>query len=234
MTIVGARPVASATVFEGGQRRVAAALLVLGPTLMLAAAVVSAMARSRWPELEDSALAVAVPAPYFLGLALDLLSVPAMLGFAVIALLALRPWARRTAWTGAVALGLQGCGLAAVTGMELCAATMAVNGFDPAKVADVMNAHITDSSAGITLAILFFPTEIVGLVALGIAVWRAGWAPRAVGAFLAISPFVDFAFSGTAWGGVVFFVVFLGACAWLAALVLRNGAPRPVLPEHTA
>jgi hypothetical protein len=232
--IVDARVEVGAPVFEGRARRTAAVLLVLGPALMLAAAGMSMVASSQAPGAEDAAVAVAAPTPYFLGLALDLLSVPAMLAFTVVLLLGVRPWARRTAWTGAVALGLQGCGLAAVTGMELCAATLAVSGLDPTRIADVMNAHITDSPAGITLAILFFPTEIVGLIALGIATWRTRWAPRSVAVLLIASPFIDFFVNGTPWASAGFFTVFLAAGAWLAVRVLRDGAPRPVPAGHTA
>jgi len=232
MTIVDTRPITH-SVFEGRQRSVAAAFLVLGPAIMLASSIMASLAQSKAPGASDVEVAVAAPTQYFLGLAFDLLTPPTLLAWVVVLLLALRPWAARTAWTGAIALGLQACGLAAVTGMELCAATLAVNGMDTTRITSVMDSGITTSSAGKVLAIMFFPTEIVGLIAIGIAVWRTRWAPRAVAVVLIASPFIDFLVNGTPWASAGFFVLFFGASAWLAVLISRNGAPIPNSDGHT-
>jgi len=234
MTIIEAPPRTGSSVFEGRQRTVAATLLVLGPIVMLLANVCSAWAHSKAPSgAEDVGVAIAAPGLYFLGLGFDLLTPPVMLAWAVVLLLALRTWARRTTWTGFIAMVLQLCGLAAVTGMELGAATFARSGLDPTRIAHVMSDGITASSAGKVLAILFFPTEIIGFIALGIALWRTGWAPRTVAVLFIASPFIDFVASWSPVGGVGFFVAFLAVSAVLAAGIVRHGAPRPAIAEHT-
>jgi hypothetical protein len=232
MTIVESRQRAI-PVFDGRTRRTAAVFLILAPALMMLAYVPVALASQASPGLDDAALAQDQPTLVAVGHILDLLSVPAMLAYVTVLLLVSRPWARRTAWTGFVALALQACGLAAVVGMELLASVLVTNGVAAGSLEAGMDS-VPGNPAGIVLALLFFPTEIVGLIAFGIALWRTRWVPRWVPVVFIALPFADFFVNGASpWLSVALFGVFLAASAAVAITVLRDGAPRPLAQEHT-
>jgi hypothetical protein len=232
MTIIEARP-AAAPVFEGRGRVAAAVLLVLGPLFMFLAYIPAALAQAAAPGQDDAAVAVAAPTWTAVGWIVGLPVVPAMILWALTFLLLARPWARIAAWTGCVALVLQSCALAAVGGMELLRDVMVQNGFDPVAVQSVMDSGVTANPAGIALAIEFFPTEVVALIAIAIAFWRTKWVPKWVAVLFLVFPFIDFLVNDTKWWSVLAFAVFLTANAAVASRVLRNGAPRPIVSEQT-
>lgn len=234
MTIVDTSVSSPTTVFDGRRRRVAATFLVLGPAMMLVAFLLAAVAERSAPGQEDLEVAKAAPTSAALSTIGDLLTVPSMLAFAVVLLLVTRPWSPKVAWTGTVALVLQLCALGSVVGMELLGAVLVQDGVPVATVQHGMDAVLT-SPAGVVLGILFFPTEIVAFVLLGAALWRTRWVPRAIPVLMWVFPVLDIATPNHPKAlHVVAFVLFLGAFSWLAALVLRNGAPRPTVSEHTA
>jgi hypothetical protein len=81
---------------------------------------------------------------------------------------------------------------------------------------------------------MFFPTEIVGLIAFGIALWRTRWTARWVPVVFFALPFVDIVVNGMSpWLSVAVFAVFLVASAALARDVLHEGAPHPLAQEQT-
>ena len=233
MTIVDARPAVGSAVFEGRQRVVAATFLVLGPAVMLVAFLFAALAERSAPGQEDLGVAVKAPTAAALGTIGDLLTVPSMLAFVVVILLITRPWSAKVAWSGAVAMVLQLGALGALVGMELVTAVLAQQGVPVATVQHGMDS-VASNPAGVVLEILFFPTEIVGLILVGIALWRTRWVPRFVPIFLWLFPVLDMATPNhPKILHVIAFAVFLTAFSFLAALVLRNGAPRPVPAGHT-
>ena len=234
MTIVDARPASRTGVFADRQRVAAATFLVLGPATMLVAFALAAVAERSAPGQEDLLVAKAAPTASALATIGDLLTVPSMLAFATVLLLLTRPWSARVAWTGTVAMVLQLGALGSVVGMELFGAVLVQDGVPVATVQHGMDA-LTSNPAGVVLAILFFPTEVVAFIALGAALWRTRWVPRAIPVLLWAFPVLDMATPNHPKGlHVVAFALFLGAFAWLAALVLREGAPRPLAQEHTA
>jgi hypothetical protein len=157
-----------------------------------------------------------------------------MLAFAAVLLLLTRPWSSRVAWTGTVAMVLQIGALGSVVGMELFGAVLVQEGVPVQTVQHGMDG-MTSNPAGVVLAILFFPTELVAFIALGAALWRTGWVPRTIPVLMWAFPVLDMTMPNHPKGlHVVAFALFLGAFAWLAILVLRDGAPRPPEPEHTA
>jgi hypothetical protein len=233
MAIVESR-VRALPVFDGGGRTTAALFLVLAPALMMLSYVPVALASNASPGLEDSALAQAQPTLMAVNGILDLLTVPAMLAYVTVLLLASRPWARLTAWTGFVALALQACALGAVVGAELLAAVMVQSGLPFDAVREAMDSGLPSNPAGVVLVIMFFPTEIVGLIAFGIALWRTRWTARWVPVVFFALPFVDFVVNGMSpWLSVAVFAVFLVASAALARDVLHEGAPHPLAQEQT-
>jgi hypothetical protein len=234
MTVVDVRPAARTAVFEGRQRTAAATFLVLGPSTMLLAFALAALAERSAPGTEDLVVAKAAPTASALTMIGDLLTVPTMLAFAVVLLLLTRPWSSRVAWTGTVAMVLQIGALGSVAGMELLGAVLVQDGLPVETVQHGMDG-ITSNPAGVVLAILFFPTELVAFAALGAALWRTRWVPRAVPVLMWAFPLLDMATPNHPKGlHVVAFALFLGAFTWLAVLVLRDGAPRPLEREHTA
>lgn len=233
MTIVDSQP-RTAAVLDGRARATAALFLILGPALMMLAYIPTSLASQASPGLEDAALVQAQPTLMAVNGILDLLTVPAVLAYVTVLLLVTRPWARRTAWVGFVALALQACALAAVVGAELVAGVMVRSGIAVEAVKQAMDSGLTSNPEGIVLAILFLPTEIIGLVAFGIALWRTRWVPRWVPVVFFALPFVDIVVNGLSpWLSVALFAVFVAASVAVAAKVLRDGAPRPLAQEHT-
>ena len=232
MTIVEARPTAAA-VFQGSQRTAAAFFLVLGPLFMFLLYIPSAIAQAAAPGQGDAAVAVASPTWTAVAWIVGAPVVPAMIIWSIVVLLMTRPWARIAAWIGCVAMFIQASALATVGGMELLRDVLVQNGMDTATVQQSMDSGITANPAGVVLAIMFFPTEIIGLIAIGIAFWRTKWVPRWIAVLFIVFPFIDFAVNSTKWASVAAFAVFLAASVVLALRVLRDGAPRPAVPEHT-
>jgi hypothetical protein len=157
-----------------------------------------------------------------------------MLAFAVVILVITRPWSPKVAWAGAVTTGLQLCALASVAGMEPFGAVLVQRGVPVHTVQSAMDA-VTSNPTGVVMGILFFPTEIIGSVPIGIALWRTRWVPRFFPILLWLFPVLDLATPDHPKVlHVIPFAVFLAAFSWLAVLVVRNGAPLPVRREHTS
>jgi hypothetical protein len=233
MTIVETRPTAL-PVFKGSQRTAAATFLILGPVTMLLSALVAVAADSVAGTANDGAVAASAPTLTAIGSILDWITVPTMLAWGVVLLLIARPWSRRLAWTGFTAMTLQLCALATVVGVELVRNVLVQQGTLNADVAEqVTDSGLTASAAGLFLFIVFIPTEIIGLIVLGIALWRTRWVPRWIALLFMAFPFIDFLVNDTRWLSALAFGVFLTANATLAARALRDGAPRPENAEHT-
>ena len=96
-----------------------------------------------------------------------------------------------------------------------------------------MDSGLTSDPAGVFLFIMFIPMEIVGLIVLGVALWRTAWVPKWIAILFIAFPFIDFLVNDTRWLSALAVVVFLAACAVLALKVLRDGAPRPAVSGHT-
>lgn len=119
MTIVEA-PQETHTIYVGRARAAAAAALVVGPALMMLSSVAAVWVERSAPRKDDLAAAVAAPTPAAVGSLLDMLSVPAMLAFAVVVFQVTRRWSPRAAWIGTVAMVLQLCGLQRSSGSSCC------------------------------------------------------------------------------------------------------------------
>jgi hypothetical protein len=133
-----------------------------------------------------------------------------------------------------VALTLQLCALASVVGLELLAAVLVQNGSDPAAITDAFDSGLTANPAGIFIFLMFMPTEVIALIAFGIALWRTRWVPRWVAIFLIALPFIDFAVNEVSkWMTSAAFGVLIVASSVIAARVLRDGAPRPIADRQT-
>ena len=233
MTIVEARPTAS-PVFQKSQRTAAAMFLVLGPLFMLISSAVAAAADTIAGTTDDAAVAVSAPTLTTIGSILDWITVPTMLAWAASLLLICRPWTRRLAWTGFVAMTLQICALATVVGIELLRNVLVEQDvLSTAAAKQVMDSGLTSDPAGVFLFIMFIPMEIVGLIVLGVALWRTAWVPKWIAILFIAFPFIDFVVNDTRWLSALAFALLLAGCAVLALKVLRDGAPRPVAPEHT-
>jgi hypothetical protein len=232
MTIIETRHTAP-SVFEGSQRVAAATFLVLGPLFMFLLYIPLALAQASAPGKDDAGVAIAAPTWTAIGTIVGIPLVPTMIVWTLVVLLMARPWSRRAAWTGCIALFVSLCALSTVGGMELLRDVLVQDGVDPTVVQEVMESGVTANPAGIAVAITFFPTEIIALIAIGIAFWRTRWIPKWVAVLFVLFPFIDFTVNSNKWLSVVAFAAFLAANIVLAARVYRDGAPRPVTAEHT-
>lgn len=98
--------------------------------------------------------------------------------------------------------------------------------------ASAVQAYLDNSVVGVSIGI-FLIGHVLGLLLLGIALWRAGRVPRWAGACLALYPFAEF--GGTAAGvtavvvvGYLFLIAAFGACA---AALLREAEIRTAQVE---
>jgi hypothetical protein len=209
-------------------------LLVVGPVFLLLGSMAGALAEGVAPGGDDAAVAVAAPTLTAASAILDWISVPTMLAWGLMVLVICRPWSPKAAWTGFVALTLQLCALASVVGLELLAAVLVQNGSDPAAITDAFDSGLTANPAGIFIFLMFMPTEVIALIAFGIALWRTRWVPRWVAIFLIALPFIDFAVNEVSkWMTSAAFGVLIVASSVIAARVLRDGAPRPIADRQT-
>jgi hypothetical protein len=122
---------------------------------------------------------------------------------------------------GAALAVLGGFGHAAYGGVNLVMLQMAKDPANAAIHADVL------SGVGSGPAVPFMATgllgTVLGMVLLGIAVWRAGVGPRWLGPVLVLFVVVEFAGSGfSVWAGYASAVLFLAAFLTLALVVARS------------
>jgi hypothetical protein len=232
MSIVEVRP-SPAPVFTGRQRPVAAGALLLGPLLMLVAFLLATVAQRSAPGQQDAAIWVAAPVASSWASAFDLLSAVAMIGTAVVLLLVTRRWSPAAAWIGGVAMIVQACGLAGVSAMESLAGVLAIQGVAVDDLQAGMDG-VTSHPSGIALGVVFFPTIVLGLVALGIALWRTPWVPRFVPVSLWLVLVADMALPDEPILRVGPFALLLAAMAVLARRIMADGAPQPAADVHTA
>jgi hypothetical protein len=125
---------------------------------------------------------------------------------------------------GAAFAVLGGFGHAAYGGVNLVMLEMAKDRANAAVHADVL------SGVGSGPAVPFMAAgllgTVIGLVLLGIAVWRAGAGPRWLGPVLVLFVVVEFAGSGfSVWAGYASAVLFLVGFLTLALLVARSATP---------
>jgi hypothetical protein len=234
MTIVETRP-EDRTVFEGRTRRRAAALLLLGPLVMIAASGFAAAVDAATNGADDLDAAVAQPALAGWSVLFGLLTPPAMLASGAVLLLATRRWAPRSAWTGFVAMVLQLFGLASVVGIELLAATLASDGVPRDILGTAMDEGLPGTLPGVALLVMFLLCLPIAFAALGIALWATRWVPRWVPIVFWVLPFADLLSpEHPKWIHTLVFVALLAAFGAVARGILRDGAPTPVEAGQTA
>jgi hypothetical protein len=201
-------------------RRTAAALLLLGPVLMLLAELNGAAGSS-------AVNAAANPSGAAWGGLTQIWSVVFMILWTAVIYVVTRRTAPVASAIGAVAMVCQLVALAALTGAGTLWTVLAP-WMDPARIDQVFNDHATGNIAVPVMMVMFVPGLFVALIAMSVAFWKAAWVPRAVPVMLLIVMIADVALpQDPAVFHVGVFVLLVVASAILASAVLRSGAPAP-------
>ena len=200
-----------------------AALLVVAPLCAVVEAALSPLTSSTTTadllaiRAHESQFVVSV----LIGLAGTLLVLPAILGLAAVTVRT-SPWPSRVA-AGCASLGLMGfAGIRLGQGIELQGLR---DGLPLPKVAGLLD-HQAGNPIGGPMVVLFLLGTAVGMIALAVAVWRAGL-PRPAAVLIAVFPFADQGLEalGNA-GGVLAHALLLAGFSWVAVSLVRD---RPAL-----
>ena len=220
-------PVAiGAPILQGRARVVTAMALVTGPIVMTVGFFFAYLAwRDAAAGAKEIDVTLAQPTLWSLTTMLDFLSACTFVAMNVAFFIVTRRWSAKLAWTGAIAMTLQTVALGAVAGAEILVAGLAAKGVDPAILDKALDSFSTQPG-GFAIFILFLPVEVVGMVAMGLALWRTRWVPRVSAVIVGLFPFVDILVPGHLLR-VGVFVVYTVAWALIAGAVMRTGAPKP-------
>ncbi len=143
------------------------------------------------------------------GLAAVLLYTPMFLGLANACLAKAPRAARIGGWGAAFSMA----GFMGVRGMQAVQLATVEDALDPKTAASLLD-HAFANPIGATLLVLFLGGTLVGIIALAIAAWRAGF-PRPAVVLLVLFPIIDNAVQGPA-GTIAAHAVFLVALGWFA------------------
>lgn len=226
MTIVEAPPESVEVVQIPSRRgrRIAAGFLVVGPMLMLLAALT--------PAANDAAGVAKNPTAADLANFAQLLSVIFMLGYAAVLYITTRRTSPVAATVAMVATVCQLVALAVVTGMQI-QTMMLVKAGVPVQTLEIDDAA---SVSIIAAFILFLPTLLVAFIAGAIATWRSGWAPKSVPILMIVILVADIALPTDPFyyhSAVFGLLVTVGIL--LSKGILRDGATvRISVPENAA
>lgn len=204
-------------------RRIAAALLVIGPILMLLAALIN-------PAASSAVKAAANPSGAAWGNLTQLWSVVFMFLWGAVIYVVTRRTAPVASAIGAAAMLCELVAQAAFTGMQTLWNLLAP-WMDPARIDQLFKEHASDNIAAITMEVMSIPGLIVALVAMSVALWKAAWVPRAVPVTLLSVLLAEFALpQEPAVFHLGVYLLLSIASAILASAVLRSGAPAPHTP----
>jgi len=202
-------------------RTAVAALLVLAPTLEVVEQLLSPLTgASTRDDLEavaghQSVFALSV----LVGMAATVLYIPAFVGLAA-RCVGRSPVAARVGAAIAV-LSMAGfMGIRAIQAIELQTVR---SGLPIGASADLIDG-VSTNPIGATLLVMFLGGSVIGMVALGVACWRAGL-PRPAVLLMACFPLVDLALPGHV-GAVASHVVLLAGLAWIATSLTRGASRR--------
>jgi hypothetical protein len=194
-------------------RRLAAFLLLAGPVLMLLAALT--------PAANDAEGVAKNPTAADLANFAQLLSVIFMLGYAAVIFITTRRTSPIASAIAMVATVCQLVALAVVTGWQIQTMTLVKAGVpvEQLSVEEGMSVSL------IVTFILFLPTLLVSFIAGAVAMWRSGWAPRAVPVLMIAILIADVALpSDPAYYHMAVFALLIVVAGLLAAAILRDGA----------
>jgi Domain of unknown function (DUF4386) len=205
-------------------RRLSAACLIAAPVLLLVSELLS-------PPLSDDgaeSLAIVAEQPgrlaawIWLGIASAVLFVPAVVGAAAL----LKRRGRGIGWAGAALAVVGAFGYAVHQGLFL--QLPALVGGDPAQMAAVYERQGESAAVAVVTFLLFLAPLLVGLLLLGVGLYRSGVAPLwpAIAIGLAILPSAVPLPFDTAF--LPFVLLIAGMTGWAAAL-MRTPAPEPAL-----
>jgi len=222
-----------APTLEGRARVVTAVALTTGPLLMTVGFLFAYLAwRDAAAGAKEIDVTLAQPTLWSITTMLDFLSACAFVAMNVAFFIVTRRWSAKLAWTGAVAMTLQTVALGAVAGAEILVAGLAAKGVTPAILDNALDSF-SNQPGGFAIFIFFLPVEVIGMVAMGLALWRTRWVPRTSAVIVGLFPFVDILLPGHLLR-VGIFVVFTAAWAMVAAAVMRTGAPAPAEPSKNS
>jgi len=198
-------------------RRTTVACLVAAPVCEVAEALLSPL--SGTSTAADLRGVAAHPglfvASVLVGIVATVLYVPAFLGLATRCLVA-APVAARLGAAFATASMLGFMGIRMAQGVELQGVRDGLDRGDLAALTD----HVAANPVGVAMLVLLLAGSAVGLVALGVAGWRAGL-PRPALVLMAGFPFFDLALPSQS-GTVASHVLLLAGLASLATAVARG------------
>lgn len=198
-------------------RRVTAVLLVLAPIAEIVEATLSPLRDGTTTEdlgriaAHQQAFAVSV----VIGLIGTLLYLPGFLGLMELCRSRTPRWARLSGWLVLLSISCF-VGVRATQATEL---SLARSGLPVPQAAGILDAG-WGSPIGMIVFLLFLGGAFVGLVAMGVTVWRAGF-PRPAAVLLALFQPIDL-LAGGHWGTVVSHTVLLVALGWLALHAWRG------------
>ena len=203
-------------------------VLILAPLLEVIEAVISPLANGTTEQ--DIASIAAAPSRFMasvlIGTLATFLLLPALLGLARRA----SAGAPRLAFAAAIAAGtlaLTFSGVRFGQAAEFALATGGLSARDAAKQFDLMSGN----AIGMPFVTLFLVSNVVGIVLLGIALWRSRVVPIPAVVLFLLFFVLDFTLP-THWGSAAAHLVLTIAFAWMAIAFLRSTpARRPAKRE---